>query len=102
MQIMVEGLALAAFRLMRAQMPYEPLIQDITTRIMGDETRHVASWIGNIRRNRKAIEEIAPAFARVLQSYMTVEKMSFERRAALRYMIAVVRSEYELEAQASS
>jgi hypothetical protein len=42
MQIMVEGLALAAFGLMKVQMPDEPLIQDITTRIMGDEARHVA------------------------------------------------------------
>ena len=42
MQIMVEGLALAAFGLMRLQMPDEPLIQDITRRIMGDESRHVA------------------------------------------------------------
>jgi hypothetical protein len=42
MQIMVEGLALAAFGLMRLQMPDEPLIQDITHRIMGDESRHVA------------------------------------------------------------
>ncbi len=42
MQIMVEGLALAAFGLMKIQLPDEPLIQDITTRIMGDEARHVA------------------------------------------------------------
>jgi hypothetical protein len=42
MQIMVEGLALAAFSLMKVQMPDEPLIQDITTRIMQDESRHVA------------------------------------------------------------
>jgi hypothetical protein len=42
MQIMVEGLALAAFGMMRLMMAGEPLIQDITTRIMGDESRHVA------------------------------------------------------------
>ena len=42
MQIMVEGLALAAFGMMRLQWPDEPLIQDITTRIMADESRHVA------------------------------------------------------------
>src|SRR6185369_16157687 len=42
MQIMVEGLALAAFGFMRIQWPEEPLIQDITTRIMADESRHVA------------------------------------------------------------
>jgi len=38
----VEGLALAAFGLMRMMMQGEPLIQDITTRIMADESRHVA------------------------------------------------------------
>ena len=42
MQIMVEGLALAAFSLMRMMMSGESLIQDITTRIMADESRHVA------------------------------------------------------------
>lgn len=42
MQIMVEGLALAAFGLMRVQMPGEPLIQEITSRIIQDEARHVA------------------------------------------------------------
>ena len=42
MQIMVEGLALAAFGMMRLVMPNEPLIQDITSRIMADESRHVA------------------------------------------------------------
>jgi len=42
MQIMVEGLALAAFSMMRMMMAGEPLIQNITTRIMADESRHVA------------------------------------------------------------
>lgn len=42
MQIMVEGLALAAFGMMRLMMSGEPLIQEITTRIMADESRHVA------------------------------------------------------------
>jgi hypothetical protein len=42
MQIMVEGLALAAFGMMRTMMADEPLIQDITRRIMSDESRHVA------------------------------------------------------------
>jgi hypothetical protein len=42
MQIMVEGLALAAFGIMRLMMEGEPLIQDITSRIMADEARHVA------------------------------------------------------------
>jgi hypothetical protein len=42
MQIMVEGLALAAFGMMKLMMPDEPLIQDLTTRVMADESRHVA------------------------------------------------------------
>ncbi len=42
MQIMVEGLALAAFGLLRLMMSGEELIQDITRRIMADESRHVA------------------------------------------------------------
>jgi hypothetical protein len=42
MQILVEGLALAAFGVMRIELPDEPLIQDITSRIMQDESRHVA------------------------------------------------------------
>jgi len=42
MQIMVEGLALAAFGLQKMMMAEEPLIVDITSRIMADESRHVA------------------------------------------------------------
>ncbi len=42
MQILVEGLALAAFGMMKLMMPDEPLIQDLTTRVMNDESRHVA------------------------------------------------------------
>lgn len=42
MQILVEGLALAAFGMMRLVTQNEPLIQDITARIMQDESRHVA------------------------------------------------------------
>jgi hypothetical protein len=42
MQIMVEGLALAAFGMMRLMMQDEPLIQDLTGRVMADESRHVA------------------------------------------------------------
>lgn len=42
MQIMVEGLALAAFGMMRLMMQDEPLIQDLTSRVMADESRHVA------------------------------------------------------------
>jgi hypothetical protein len=42
MQIMVEGLALAAFGVTRMQMADEPLIMDLITRVMADESRHVA------------------------------------------------------------
>ena len=42
MQIMVEGLALAAFGVTRMQMSDEPLIQDLIGRVMADESRHVA------------------------------------------------------------
>jgi hypothetical protein len=42
MQIMVEGLALAAFGVTRLQMADEPLILDLITRVMADESRHVA------------------------------------------------------------
>jgi hypothetical protein len=42
MQIMVEGLALAAFGVTRLQMADEPLVQDLITRVMADESRHVA------------------------------------------------------------
>ncbi len=42
MQIMVEGLALAAFGFMRFMTDDEPLIQRITTYVMRDEARHVA------------------------------------------------------------
>jgi hypothetical protein len=42
MQILVEGLALAAFGLMNFVNPQEPLIQSITSYVMRDEARHVA------------------------------------------------------------
>src|SRR5262249_12579924 len=42
MQIMVEGLALAAFGLMKFTAADEPLIQQITSYVMRDEARHVA------------------------------------------------------------
>jgi len=48
MQILVEGLALAAFGLQN-QVTTEPLIKDITTRIMQDESRHVAFGVLSLR-----------------------------------------------------
>jgi hypothetical protein len=57
MQIMVEGLALAAFGMMKVQMPDEPLIQEITTRIMGDESRHVAFGVLSLEEIYKDMSE---------------------------------------------
>ncbi|MAE95640.1 MAG: hypothetical protein CL910_13360 [Deltaproteobacteria bacterium] len=42
MQVMVEGLALAAFGMMQMMMAGEPLIQEITSNVIRDEARHVA------------------------------------------------------------
>ncbi|RIL03079.1 MAG: hypothetical protein DCC71_15625 [Proteobacteria bacterium] len=54
MQIMVEGLALAAFGLQKMMMAEEPLIVDITTRIMADESRHVAFGVISLEEVTKA------------------------------------------------
>lgn len=48
MQILVEGLALAAFG-MQNEVTREPLIKDITSRIMADESRHVAFGVLSLR-----------------------------------------------------
>jgi hypothetical protein len=42
MQIMVEGLALAAFGMMNFMNPHERLVQQITSYVIRDEARHVA------------------------------------------------------------
>jgi cyclopropane-fatty-acyl-phospholipid synthase len=47
----------------------------------------LARWIDNVRRRRAAIEKRAPGFSRVLQCYMTIAKLSFQRRHALEYLI---------------
>lgn len=56
-----------------------------------DLSRHyaltLARWIDNVRRNRGRIEALAPGFSALLQQYMTVARLSFERRTALEYMI---------------
>lgn len=56
MQIMVEGLALAAFG-MQNQITREPLIKDITSRIMGDEARHVAFGVLSLREAYKGMSD---------------------------------------------
>src|SRR6185312_1689159 len=48
MQIMVEGLALAAFGLIRNN-SQEPLLKELTTYVIGDEARHVAFGVLSLR-----------------------------------------------------
>ena len=48
MQIMVEGLALAAFGVTRAYID-EPLLKDLTTYVLQDEARHVAFGVLSLR-----------------------------------------------------
>ncbi|HTR56426.1 MAG TPA: ferritin-like domain-containing protein [Kofleriaceae bacterium] len=48
MQIMVEGLALAAFAMIRNN-TVEPLLRDLTAYVMGDEARHVAFGVLSLR-----------------------------------------------------
>ncbi len=48
MQIMVEGLALAAFGMIRAN-TQEPLLKELTAYVMGDEARHVAFGVLSLR-----------------------------------------------------
>ena len=64
-------------------------VQDLTT----SYARTLTAWIDNVRRNRDAINGLAPGFATVLQAYMTVAQMSFARRTALEYMILAVKGQ---------
>jgi hypothetical protein len=48
MQVMLEGVALGAFELIH-QVSVEPLIKDITARIMQDESRHVAFGVVSLK-----------------------------------------------------
>ncbi len=50
MQVVVEGLALAAFGMMKFLMPDEPLIIDLTDRVIGDEARHVAFGVLSLEK----------------------------------------------------
>ncbi|MGE3620763.1 MAG: ferritin-like domain-containing protein, partial [Acidimicrobiia bacterium] len=50
MQIMVEGLALAAFGLMR-QISTEPLLRELLRYVMSDEARHVAFGVLSLREH---------------------------------------------------
>lgn len=48
-------------------------------------------WIDNVRRHRARIDELAPGFSRLLQTYLTVGRLSFARRSALEYMVVARR-----------
>lgn len=48
-------------------------------------------WIDNVRAHRARIEELSPGFARVLQVYMTIARLSFQRRHALEYMVVAAK-----------
>jgi cyclopropane-fatty-acyl-phospholipid synthase len=50
-------------------------------------------WIDNIRDNRREIDAMSPGFSRLCQTYMTIAKLSFERRTALEYMILAKKPE---------
>ncbi len=56
MQIMVEGLALAAFGVTR-QTVYEPLLKSLTTYVLQDEARHVAYGVLSLRDYYKDMKE---------------------------------------------
>ena len=62
-------------------------VQDLTSSYV----LTLGCWIENVRRNRARIEELAPGFARILQTYMTIAKLSFARRTALEYMVVATK-----------
>ena len=63
-------------------------VEDLT----GSYVRTLEAWIDNVRRNRTRIEALAPGFAKVLQTYMTIARLSFARRTALEYMIVATKA----------
>jgi hypothetical protein len=68
MQIMVEGLALAAFGMMRMMMAGETLIEDITSRVIADESRHVA--FGVLTLEKIYTEEMSAAELREREDFI--------------------------------
>ena len=60
MQIMVEGLALAAFGMIRNNTT-EPLMRELTTYVMGDEARHVAYGVLSLRDHYRDQSEAVKA-----------------------------------------
>jgi cyclopropane-fatty-acyl-phospholipid synthase len=47
----------------------------------------LACWIDNVRKNRSRIDAMSPGFSKLLQTYMTIAKLSFARGSALEYML---------------
>jgi cyclopropane-fatty-acyl-phospholipid synthase len=47
----------------------------------------LACWIDNVRKNRDRIDGMSPGFSKLLQTYMTIAKLSFARGSALEYMV---------------
>jgi cyclopropane-fatty-acyl-phospholipid synthase len=68
-------------------------VEDLT----GHYVLTLERWIDNVRRNRRQIEALAPGFARVLQSYMTIARLSFARRTALEYMILATKGRPKID-----
>ncbi|MCP5068888.1 MAG: ferritin-like domain-containing protein [bacterium] len=68
MQVMVEGLALAAFGMMKFLMPDEPLIIDLTDRVIGDEARHVAFGVLSLEKLYPG--ELTPAELREREEFV--------------------------------
>jgi cyclopropane-fatty-acyl-phospholipid synthase len=64
------------------------LVEDLTSSYV-HTVRH---WINNIRHNRRRLEELAPGFAHLLQTYMTIGRHSFLKRTALEYMVLATKS----------
>jgi cyclopropane-fatty-acyl-phospholipid synthase len=44
-------------------------------------------WLENLHANRDRIEELSPGFARVLQTHMTIARLSFCTRTELEYAV---------------
>jgi cyclopropane-fatty-acyl-phospholipid synthase len=69
------------------------LVEDLTSSYV----QTVKHWIDNIRGNRRRLEQLAPGFAHILQTYMTVGRHSFFRRTALEYMILATKGSDETD-----
>jgi cyclopropane-fatty-acyl-phospholipid synthase len=62
-------------------------VEDLT----GSYVLTLERWIDNVRRHRSRIEELSPGFSKLLQTYMTIARLSFHRRTALEYMIVATK-----------